>query len=462
MQNLKKYSAIFVLLLSFPIIKFIASSFILEASNNIYAYIPQECDVVIEVNPKNFISEIGYQRVFNEHYFLDKVVFAETETMKMESFGIDLFSKVILFREKWAAEDIWIAIFKYTDQQSLKKFLLQYNPALNVLFKDGFAIAQLTPSSQQDKLNTHLLKIANKEIKPFTERVNLTKIFNPKNEINCYFIPQATANSQLIDGYLFFDFQADKIEIGGNFTPIPEFESTPSVAYMLDESAGFSLRSSLNIFKSLYWFSNEKMENLPEYTQMAVDYNGIDCYLINRNAGYNFPFKSFPNINAQFDILEPHVWKNYIDSLVRKNLITINPATNELITEQGAFFKYQLSQKKFFLSQDSFALTPSTDTSLYFDFQLKIAPILDNMLFSVDIQNPPSALEQTIAMAIVGEVIEEIKNMANIASINFQLKKSTQNEILAHGEILMNAQNGHAMVESISFGSSVLRFATSN
>jgi hypothetical protein len=460
MQNLKKYSAVLLLLVCFPIFKFIASSFILESDNQVYQYIPIESDVVIEINPKNFISEIAYQRIFNEIYFLEKVTPKETTKDKIEPLGIDLFSKIILFREKWSTEDVWIAILSYSDKAALQRFLFQINPSLNVIYQNGFAFAQLTPSNQQDKLDLHLQKIANREIKPFTERVNLPIIFDGQNEINCYFIPQATASNQLIDGYLYFNFLPNKIDIGGSFTPIPEFESTSTLAYERNDSVAFSLRSSLNIFKSLYWFSDEKMDNLPDYCQMALDYNGVECFLINRNAGYNFPFKSYPQISAQFDILEPLVWQAYLDSLVSKNLVSLKDSSNELYTKQGAIFNYELNQQEFVLRQDSFHLKPSLDTTLYLDFQMKIAPILDNMVFAVDLKNPPSQLEQTIGMAIVGEVIEEIRTMANISSLNFQLKKSLNNEILAHGEILMNEQKGHSVVESISFGTSALRFAT--
>ena len=73
MRYIKKYSAILILLLAYPSVNFIAKAFVLEESDEIYTYIPQESDFVVEINLKNFISEMAYQRIFEEAYFMERV-----------------------------------------------------------------------------------------------------------------------------------------------------------------------------------------------------------------------------------------------------------------------------------------------------------------------------------------------------------------------------------------------------
>ena len=98
------------------------------------------------------------------------------------------------------------------------------------------------------------------------------------------------------------DFHKDHIDIDGEFNTASNFDQTPAISYSIDNDKAFSLRSSLNIFKSIWWFSDEKIENVPQYNQMALDYDGVNFFLVNRNWGYPFPFKTFPEVQLKFDI----------------------------------------------------------------------------------------------------------------------------------------------------------------
>lgn len=461
MQALKKYAAVLVLLLTFPLVRFFANNFIQESDTSSYAYIPQESDFVVEINSRNFISEMAYQRIFNENYFIEKV-YPPTEDEEIESrfveTGVDLFERVILFREQWANESIWIAVIKYTDKDAFKNFILEQIPEAHFEFGEEHVIVQLNESADQDKLNEHLQKISKKEIKAFTERVNLADIFDPKKEINCFIIPQTTAHNQLIDGYLSFDFLQDHIAIEGNFTPIHEFNGTEGIAYAGNPDKAFSLRSSLNVFNSLYWFSEEKIEGVPEYDQMAFDYDGVRCCLVHRNMGYSTPFKSFPHVALHFDIMEEDVWTTFFDSLRTQNQIKIDTANQLLVTREGATFNYDLSPEHFQLSQNPFELQPADDPDLYFDLRMNVDAMIDRTVFEVDPENPPSVLEQGIGMAIADEIMNEIRVLANMDEITFQLRKSEENTIAASGRVNMKEANGQSMIESLSFGTAALLF----
>lgn len=459
MQRLKKYAAVAVLILVFPIVRFIASSFILEPSNEIYAYIPQESDFIVELNAQNFIKEMAYQRIYKEDYFMDRV-YPETDEepeKKFKETGIDLFSKIILFREEWADETIWFAILKYTDEDLVRTFLTEEAADVQFEFSNDYVIAQLNLSSSQEKLNEHLKKISKKEVKAFTERVNLTKLFDPKKEINCYVIPRNTPSNQIIEGYFSFDFLTDHIAIEGALTPVPTFDEIPPAAYAINMEKALSLRSSLNLLNSIYWFNEEKIENLPQYKQMAFDYDGVDCKLVHKNMGFTTPFSSYPAVEAHFDIANKAVWYDFFDSLRVGNAVQIDTIQKTLITAEGAHFHYEISPTEFEIRQKPFTLSTATENNVYFDFRMDISDMIDRTVFSVDEQHPPSDLEQSLGLMVANKIIDEIRFLANIESISFRLTKESSTEILANGRLEMNEKNGHSMVESLSLGSAAAR-----
>lgn len=465
MRLFKKYGAVVLLIMVFPLIGFFAKNFILESNTAIYAHIPQESDVVIEINVRNFITEIGYQRIYNEGYFLEKMYPNKEDGSKKPipenqfgEMGFDVFSKIILFREQWATEQIWIALIDYTNESELRSFILAENPAASFAFGEEYAVVQLSPSENQEKLDEHLKKISQKEIKCFTERVDLSAIFDPSHEINCYIIPQVTHDNQLTEGVLSFDFLTDHIEISGNFTPIPSFDLNESIAYTTDNDVALSIRSCLNIFTSIYWFNQERIENVPDYSQLAFDYNGINCYLVKRSSSSSMPFKSFPQLKLAFDISEPKVWYDFFDSLQTNEQIVVDTLRKELYTKENAFFRYELKHDQFKLMQAPFTLTPNDEQGIYFDLNAKIDPLLDNTKIFVDDKNPPSLLQQKIIPVFAQDRIDALKSISSIESIKFQLKQGKENLIIADGRINMRNKNGQSMVESISFGAAFVAY----
>ena len=206
MQKIKKYVSVTSLLLTFPIVAFIATKFVLESPKEIYNFIPEESDIVIEVNTRNFIKEIAYQRIFEEKYFKEKIVPEEGEKLEIPDLGLDFFSSIVIFREQWAEENIWMALLGYTDQAKFESYLKEQIPDINCEFGSNYVLVQISPSSQQESVDAHMKKIMNGEIKSFKERVDLTELFDQSKEINCYIMPQKdNTQKQLISGNLRFD-----------------------------------------------------------------------------------------------------------------------------------------------------------------------------------------------------------------------------------------------------------------
>jgi len=446
---------VLLLLLTYPLVDFIAKAFVLEESDEIYAYIPQESDFVVEINLKNFIAEMAYQRIFEEAYFMERVYDREKDKQsepKYAESGFDPFGKIILFREQWANESIWIALLKYNNKEQLQNYLSNQFGEVHCEFSDDYAIVQLTPSSAQDKMNEHLKKIALKEVKSFNERAILSTVFDPSKEINCYIIPKTREYNQLIDGYLSFDFLEDRIAIEGNFTPVSEFGRTNPIAYAINPEAALSVRSSLNFFNSIYWFNEEKIENIPEYSQMAFDYDGVACKLVNRDQGFTTPFKSYPKIDIHFDVLKKEFWYAFMDSLIANPGITVDTLKHEIITQEGAHFHYVQNDQIFELTQDQVVLTPSISNQIFFDFHMDVDALIDRTTFTIDENNPPSDLEQKFGLMAAKGMLGEIKLLTNIEEGTFQLIGNEDGNIIASGALFMKNKTGSSLIESLSFG----------
>lgn len=462
MKALKKYLTILFLILAFPFFRFIANHFILSPSNEIYAYVPQESDFIIEINTRNFIQEILYQRVYAEKYFNEKVYPEDDDETPQEKWvesGIDIFNKIVCFREQWANEAVWYAILKHNNVEQIKSFILGANPEALFEVNNEYAILQLTPGEKSPQRVEHLKKISNKEVKSFRERKNLPQLFDSKKEINCFVIPKQSEYNNLLEGYFSFDFKKDKIEIDGEFTPISGLSEFKPIAYELNQEAAISLRSSLNLFNSIYWFDDHSIKNVPEFTQLALDYNGVECQMIHRNQGYATPFYTLPKAQVRFNILKPQVWNSFMDSLIASPAVDVDTTKQRLTTHEGASFGYRQNSQVFELMQDSVNFSPlTTDKNLFFDLYMNLDKIIDGTKFTIHPQFPPSDLEQTMGMVVASNLMAEIKSISSMESIIFQIAAGENETIDVHGEVIMKEKGGHSTVELISFASLLFNF----
>ncbi len=449
MRPLKKYFAILIIMVVIPISWAVGKNFITDASTEIYGYIPQEADIVVEINNRNFISEIMYQRIYNEDY-VNNTVEVEEEDIPT---GIDYFSKVILFREQWAEESVWIGIVAVNNDSEFRNFVEEKIDDSHIVFGDDHAIIQLTASSDQAAMDEHLKNIANKKTKPFTARVDLRTKFDKDKEINCFLIPQSRShvNNQIAEGVLSMDFHYDHIDIDGDFTTVHDFVGTPFTKYPLNEDVALSLRSSLNVFNSIWWFSKEQIEDVPEYDQIAIDYDGVALRICDKNWGYPFPFKSFPEMQMQFDYSQPEQWKQFMAEVINEEKVRIDTITNSLITEQGAFFKYDLTDNAFQLSRAGTNFKADESENLYFDFQMKFEQLISNTVVEIDEENPPTAMESAlISMAMEGE-IEGLHTFDNIEQVRFKMMEDGEEKIKAEGHVQMKNRDGQSIVEGMYF-----------
>lgn len=460
MQRAIKILVVLFILSAYPAIRFVAQHFVIEVDTEIYNFVPQEADVIIEVNSRNFFTEAAYQRIFNEDYYNEKIApDPEIEPPDILAFGVDFFSSIILFRENWAEENIWMGIMGYTDQNDFQKFMADEVPNSIIRFCEHYAIVQLTPSKNQEKLDEHLDNIVNQKVKPITAKLNIESVFNREREINCYFAPEGTSvNNQIIDGFLSFDFKKDDIKIDGEFTPVSGLDKGQGIAYALDEEAAFSMRSSLNIFNSIYWFGKEKITNIPEYSQMAMDYDGVKILAVDPNLGYDFPYKFFPEYQIHFDILQPKVWHDFFDSLRTQGKMKVDTVTNQIITPQGVYFNYNLTNTEFEIMRSTISLQKIENDRTCFVMHMNIDPLIENTKIAVDEQNPPNRIMQNVLVGGLESMMSELQVMANIDKINFRMVYESETKIEAEGEVMMKEKDGNAIIEGMFFTKGALLF----
>jgi hypothetical protein len=303
MKKIFKIGIILYFACAFPLLFIVSDFFILKSNPEIYKFIPQDADVIIELNSKNFIKEIAFQRIYNEEYFLRKMPSTDDESLINDAplnTGINSFSQILLFRENWADHKIWYCILKIFNKEDFELYLESKELSFKSAYNNDYVVIQLNQGNNTDEL--HLQNIADKKVKSFDSKIDLSEVFHSRNEMNVYISPKKSKH--IIEGFLFLNFLDDHIIINGNFTPISQNEIIPFISYDQQNDKLFSLRSSLNLFNSIYLFSDQKLEDLPEYSQLSMDFNGIKLLMTDETV----PITAYPYLNLKFDINNNEIW----------------------------------------------------------------------------------------------------------------------------------------------------------
>jgi len=448
MKRILKILVITYFALVFPILFFIADFFILNSNPKIYSLIPQDADIVIEINSKNFIQEVAYQRIFNEDYFLDRLPKDEEDNLVDRDhldFGLNPYSQVIIFRENWANTNIWYAVVAISNKNKFNDFLKDKGYQFNVEYADNYAVILLTDTDDEDIIN-HQKNIADFKIKSFDAKVDLSEVFEASNEMNVYLAPKNSKH--IIDGYLHFDFKKDRVITKGNFTPVGKIEDIPFINYQTNDDKAVTLRSSLNLFNSVYLFNKDiSLKNLPKYTQLCLDFDGTT--LITSHS--DIPIVAYPKLNIQFDITDSLIWKSYIDNLNDSSTFMIDETNHQFIinAESQTYFNYSLNHQffKIFQQPNDFITKEQLNTYFYLNIQPNL--ILKNTEFVKDSLNPPTFVDG-IKIGIIESIMEDMNFWNDVDLINFKITNDKSSlDFKSEGEIIYLNKKGHSIVESI-------------
>ncbi len=448
MKRFFKIMVIIYFALVFPILFFIADFFILDSNPKIYSLIPQDADIVIEINTKNFIQEVAYQRIFNEPYFLKKLP-KDNEDNLMDRDNLDVglnpYSQVIIFRENWADANIWFGIVAINNKTKFEKFLKDKGYTFNVEYADNYAVIKLSNKNNEEILS-HQKNIAQFKIKSFDAKVDLSKVFNTHNELNIYVAPKNSKD--IIDGYLHFNFEKDRVVAHGNFTPVGKTDDIPFIKYEMSNDKALTLRSSLNLFNSVYLFNkNIALKNLPQYTQLCLDFDGTTLM----TSHSNIPITAYPNLNIQFDINDSVVWNNYFTDLNDSSTFIVDTIHHQFIinAESQSFFNYAVDNNYFKIFQHPYNYKVNPQNGTYFSLNVHPNSILEKTIFVKDSLNPPTFVDG-IKIGIIESLMEDMNFWSDVNYINFNITAdSSSTDFVSHGEVIYIEKDGHSMVESI-------------
>jgi hypothetical protein len=448
MKKIFKILIVVYFALVFPILFYIADFFILDANPKIYSLIPQDADIVIEINTKNFIQEVAYQRIFNESYFLKRLP-KDSEENLVESdnldFGLNPFSQIIVFRENWADKNIWYGIVAIKNKSKFESFIKDKGYQFNIEYADNYAIILFSNQKNSDII-THQQKMAQYKLKSFDSKIDLSEVFNTNNELNVYLAPKNSKD--IIDGYLHFNFEKDRVTTNGTFTPVGKTEDIPFINYELNNNKALSLRSSLNLFNSVYLFNkNISLKNLPKYTQLCIDFDGTTL----KTSHSDIPIVAYPELNIQFDIIDSLNWRNYLINLNDNNTFIVDSVNHQLIinTESQSFLNYDLTPHFFKIYQHQNNFNKKSINNTYFSLNIHPNSILEKTMFEKDSLNPPTFVDG-IKIGIIESLMDDMNFWNDIDYINFTITAdSTSTDFISHGNIIYLEKEGHSIIESI-------------
>lgn len=445
MKKVKKYFFPLILTITILIIFGIAKLFVLQPNISIYDYVPIESDIVVELNLQNFSKELSYQKLYESQNFNDKEsnFDAQSKIELLKESGINPLSKTILFREKWADENIWFAIIKTVNQSNFKKFIEAELQHAQIFFNNDIAIIQLNKSNNQSKIQKHIDAILSKSINNIQQKIDLKNTFLPNNELNIYL--KANKSDFITDGFIHLNFEKNKIKLEGNLIPVGTKNSVNPIAYKVDKSKALSLRSSLNLFKKIYLFQNTKLDSLPNYTQLAVDYDGATLATVNEF----IPIKTYPKINLQVDIDSKEEWQEYIKKMAENKTFNFSNDTIIIESQGKVFLLHKLSEKNFKIFQKENKFESSESDTTFLDLYIEPTKIVEQTFFKKDEKNPPKMFAN-LKISAIQSFIEEFDYLKDINYIQFSItRKNDKENYISNGEIVFNAKEGHSIIESL-------------
>lgn len=444
MKQIKKHFLFVYIVVAIIALGFIITIIIFPASNKLYQYVPADCEIVIEINTNNFIKEVGYQWIYQPSLFDSTQASLKDDKIpdNVKNIGINPFGKILIFNEIWADESLWFAVINVSNKDDFNLYLKNNFKKAKVQYDNSIAIVQISASNNQGEVTNHIKNLLAKKIKSIESNPVVKSEFSNSHEINIYL--KSLKSDYVTDGYLNINFKKDKIDISGYFHPIGSNNIEP-IAYATEPNIGISLRSSLNLLNSIYLFNDTKLEYLPDYKQIAFDYDGVN--LITNNDV--IPVTSYPNINMDLDIYDEKVWLQYIDANVEDGSLLISHDTIMINSEVKAKIRYKIANQKFSLYQNEKVFAPSSDgNNTYFDLKIHPQQIIEEMKFKEDEVNPPKLVASQI-IKIVKSILEDFTYIKAIDEMYFTIEKDTiTNDYLSTGHIIYHNKNGNSIIES--------------
>lgn len=361
--------------------------------------------------------------------------------------GINFLSSVIFFREQWANESVWYAIVNVNDKKEFEYLLTQNLYQYHYDFKEDYAVVQMTPSSEPEKIKEHLFVICHQKIKSFDAKVDLSETFSEDHHIHLFYSPKNP--SHVSDGYVYIDFLEESIEINGELDAVTQAQKLPFIQNLIDTSSTLSLRSAFPSNLDGFGIKTDSLTNAHlKYEQLNFDYKGTDLLIGNNN----IPVTAYPNVNSLFTFYDSTQWQLALIYLDVYPQVKVDLVNKKLHFLEGAHtvLNFDLNDTTLAIFQNKIEMSPNINSPIYFDFYCQPGGLVSQTKFVEDENNPPGFVA-SIKISVMQSVLEEMNFMDQMSEIHLQLSDSENNGYKVKGFVHYQNKNGHSIIESLNY-----------
>ncbi len=436
-----KYSLIIYFSITYVIVYYIADFTILKSDPKIYSFVPQDANQVIEVNFKALLKKVTFQFFYNKDYVLSYLndgvesKVSEFNKSKIKETGIDISSKFILFSELWEDEVVWYCVLGVNDRQEFSNFAIQQKEIVEFKVVNNFAVCLLTDAKQIESVNSHLNQITNQNVKSIDSKIDLSKIFNSKNEINYYV--SSKNNKYITDGQVSVNFNTN-ISFEGEYNTIGSFETLKNISQPINPKSALSFRTVFNLFDGS-WNNNE----------LIADYNGTKFITSN----HLIPMHVYPQLDVLILNGKTDYWTGLVQGIDSLEDVHVDFSKQQItyLNQLSFSIDYGMVNNDFILSNDSVFFNKSIE-SIESNKLLELSVLPDyfheEISFMADELNPPSMISN-LKVNVFKNVMSEIATLNKIEQVYCSVDYSeNKTKLVLSGEVVFKDKIGHSIIES--------------
>ena len=445
MKPLIKHISFIFFLLCFVFILILGSKLLLKPTQKIYAFIPEDSEIVIEINLQNFVKEIAFQKVFNtqnEELALLEEISAD-EIKKLLNSGIDVNSKAILFCEKWTDNYIWYAVLTIDNKNKFSDFAAEKELENEVHYVNNYALIQLNHHVNQEMVSAHIQDILQQKVKSILSSDKITHDFNDENEINAYI--NIENSTHFNEGCISLNFMKNKIDLSGFFHPKASNEQLNTIEYESDKNLAFSLVTTLNLLNFFDFIHDGNKKKTPNYNQLALNFDGT----ILKTTNNAIPVDIYPDLNLSIGIDNRKSWEDYLIELSNEESITMKADSMVFDLQAKIFFQFLLSEQSFDLFQSQKKFKQQPINNYYLSLFAQPSKFIDKTFFQKDEMNPPKIIAN-MKINVIKTILDDFQYLKNIDTLSFDIFKENENEdFISKGSIVFKSQNSHSIISSL-------------
>jgi len=440
MKFFLKYSLLIYFSIAYLLIYSFADFSILKSNSNVYSFVPQDANQVVEVNTREFMKKIATQFFYNKEYVLPYLVndsYSDVNRVgEVEYTGVDMSSNIIFFSESWEGEIMWYCVLGIRDVDDFTQFVSEYGHITQFELVNDYAVCLLSKSEHTNDVSMHLKQISKKNVKSIDSKIDLSKIFDAKNEINYYV--SSEDNEYITDGLASVKFNTNRIVLEGEYTTVGSIESVETITQNVNLESALSLRTTFNLWREALY-----------YNELILDYETTKVVTTNKVV----PMHVYPGLKAVFIGGKGSDWSSLVDSVDRQNdfFVDYTKQNIEYLKELSFSLGYRIVNNDFILANDSVFNGSENKVNVTNKlFELNIFPDLfpERIRFVDDKLSPPSMLSN-LKLNVFKNVLNDVVKVNKLEQIYCSVKYSDdQTKLFLNGEVVFKEKSGHSIIES--------------